>query len=708
MPTAAGIDELPWGGELAPSDGDDSAVENKLYHGVLKSFVAKAGNSGYGFIQCEELYNIYNRDVYVNASDLPANVKNNDLLKFSIMFNARGQPQAQCVELVQISEQTPPVTQKMDGGVQQTDPGINGSRQQRGPADGSSKAYRGILKTFSQKGGYGFIQCNDLAKRYERDIYVSATELEGLQQDLVVCGAWLEFSLVLNNRGQPQAQAISLIDTAEADRKAPDKLLPGLDYFEKCSPDLGTAYTGRLMSWNILAPAYATCANFPDAAPESLRWSRRASQIRAVFKKLAPDVVCLQEVEVDRDTAELGLPISADSFGCSSFCRPQGRSDGCKVIWRTDRLKLIQECHLSYDDYLLPMHDARFRTGHIAVVVELQGIQGQQVVIVNTHLACGLIAEDVRLWQLSILLSYLQNFPLSCTVLCGDFNSIPGGFVHRLLSSRFRSVYGDVEAGMATSSNALSEDNKGFADTIDYCWLLGSGVQAHRRLKLPSKEELRRLLRGRAAPTPIPTLVAEGSWPSDHLPIVVDFAFANSKPSKDTQPAPDARVFAKPLGVQLTPDAAPARRNAEAQECIDDEQLKELSSKVSWILRHGAKRTNLKPDKEGWVLMRRLMTCKYLEDMEESVIMHVIVESNKIKSRYEVRDTPAGREVRALEKHSIDFVAAARSSDKDTKTSATVSALPAVAPSRPPGDLRPAGDSSPPSDSGQGSTFVFQ
>lgn len=300
------------------------------------------------------------------------------------------------------------------------------------------------------------------------------------------------------------------------------------------------------------------------------------------------------------------------------------------TLWKEDRFSLVQECHISYDDYVVEGQDGRFRTGHVGVIVELRPLEGQNVVVANTHLACGLIAEDVRLWQLSILLTHLQHLDANRTVLCGDFNSIPGGYVHSFLSSRFRSVFADVEAGVATSSNALSEGLKGFADTIDYCWLLGTGAQAVQRARLPSKEELRRLLKGRPAPSPIPTLVADGTWPSDHLPIVVDLAFANEATKLRTHGNGSA--------------------NGSAPQPHAETDVADWSKKLSWILRHGGQRSGLQLDTEGWVTVKDLLQVTYLEGLTEGQLDYVVEESNREKRRYEFWTYPGGRAIRAIEK----------------------------------------------------------
>lgn len=169
------------------------------------------------------------------------------------------------------------------------------------------------------------------------------------------------------------------------------------------------------------------------------------------------------------------------------------------------------------------------------------------------HLAWGSESEDVRLWQLGVLLRELEQFSEDSfpVVLCGDLNSRPDGELYnRLVSAGFRSAYHGLEADLATTSSASSCKGTGFAETIDYCWLrpgvhgcasdcsADSAAEASadamilQRLRLPSKIALRELLGGTPVSDaigiipPVPTLFASGGWPSDHLPVGVDVVLA--------------------------------------------------------------------------------------------------------------------------------------------------------------------------------------
>lgn len=61
----------------------------------------------------------------------------------------------------------------------------------------------GVLKSFSEKTGYGFITCAELNSRFGQDIFLHKNDIDFQNVQL---GQWVEFAVVINERGQPQAR----------------------------------------------------------------------------------------------------------------------------------------------------------------------------------------------------------------------------------------------------------------------------------------------------------------------------------------------------------------------------------------------------------------------------------------------------------------------------------------------------------------------
>eukprot|EP00930_Biecheleria_cincta_P042691 TRINITY_DN29380_c0_g1_i1.p1 TRINITY_DN29380_c0_g1~~TRINITY_DN29380_c0_g1_i1.p1 ORF type:complete len:420 (-),score=71.70 TRINITY_DN29380_c0_g1_i1:947-2206(-) len=403
--------------------------------------------------------------------------------------------------------------------------------------------FEGVLRSFSAADGYGFVRSEELLTKYHRDAYISAANLP----DGLSCGAHLLFSLAFNNKGQPQCRDVLSVDTSEDDARSVDDLLPCSFAFQACVGGWMRHWlrSARILSWNLLAPAYCSGSFFKDVDPEALRWTRRAAQIRHVLECVNAGVLCLQEIEVDRSPSELGL----GRYACVHARRPPRsfglrREDGCLTAWRPEDFELVRHQVISFDDHLkkLPVWEP-YQSGNVALIVELKPLGspvGWTILVANTHLAFGEEKEELRQLQLSLLLMAINDFGNKHVVLCGDLNSIPGSSVHSLLRDHFFcSVHEDAElfAGedaCVTASSASAHNNHGYAEIIDYCWVRRGGALVQQRLALPTRSWLRWELGGEHIAGPVPTLLAGGRWPSDHFPIAADLAFWRELPGVST------------------------------------------------------------------------------------------------------------------------------------------------------------------------------
>jgi len=84
-----------------------------------------------------------------------------------------------------------------------------------------------------------------------------------------------------------------------------------------------------------------------------------------------------------------------------------------------------------------------------------------------------------------------------------------------------------------------------------------------------------------------------------------------------------------------------------------DDERTEISKKISWILRHGAKKVGVVMDESGWVNVNDLLHTDILGGTTEDRLMDMIVESNVQKTRYEMEEDPGGsggKRIRAISK----------------------------------------------------------
>eukprot|EP00927_Polykrikos_kofoidii_P079103 TRINITY_DN75899_c0_g1_i1.p1 TRINITY_DN75899_c0_g1~~TRINITY_DN75899_c0_g1_i1.p1 ORF type:complete len:478 (-),score=108.86 TRINITY_DN75899_c0_g1_i1:135-1502(-) len=80
----------------------------------------------------------------------------------------------------------------------------------------------------------------------------------------------------------------------------------------------------------------------------------------------------------------------------------------------------------------------------------------------------------------------------------------------------------------------------------------------------------------------------------------------------------------------------------------DDDERTTISKKLSWILRHGAKKLRLATTDDGWIKVSELLSVELLDDVTEDKLMKVIAESNAQKPRYELREGDDGQFIKAI------------------------------------------------------------
>eukprot|EP00747_Dinoflagellata_sp_TGD_P084544 gnl/TRDRNA2_/TRDRNA2_162555_c0_seq1.p1 gnl/TRDRNA2_/TRDRNA2_162555_c0~~gnl/TRDRNA2_/TRDRNA2_162555_c0_seq1.p1 ORF type:complete len:328 (-),score=50.20 gnl/TRDRNA2_/TRDRNA2_162555_c0_seq1:119-1102(-) len=161
--------------------GADDSIE--YFVGTLKSFNSDSGY-GYGFISCEAFEA---SDVFLHRRDLPSDLSEEQMspgqcVKFSVVCDSRGRPQARNVSWLAASSEEPPVQ-----------PG--------------RRRYVGTLKRAGVD--YGFIDCAEADREYGRDVFIARSELQHAGELFPCPLPIVRFDIVVNSMGQPQARNVS-------------------------------------------------------------------------------------------------------------------------------------------------------------------------------------------------------------------------------------------------------------------------------------------------------------------------------------------------------------------------------------------------------------------------------------------------------------------------------------------------------------------
>mmetsp|Transcript_108700 Transcript_108700/g.346955 ORF Transcript_108700/g.346955 Transcript_108700/m.346955 type:complete len:681 (-) Transcript_108700:112-2154(-) len=207
----------------------------------------------------------------------------------------------------------------------------------------------------------------------------------------------------------------------------------------------------RLATWNVLAPNYALAKSFPDVDAVWLASKTRKPGLRWVLEALQADVLCLQEVQHPDEWQNL-----LDELGFeASFAARPSRHDGCAIAWRKGRFRTVDKFVFNFDGAIpesAPQSvQSRFSRCNIGLVVELElasehrvslgNSSCSRIVLATTHLYWGKEHEDVRAWQLQLLMEAIRgrlasspsSHPDRLLAICGDLNLLPGSASHGLL-----------------------------------------------------------------------------------------------------------------------------------------------------------------------------------------------------------------------------------------------------------------------------------
>jgi len=206
------------------------ALVERRSTGYIKSFNEA---KGFGFIACQELMEVFGNDVFVVGAQMSAFPVGSEV-SFAVALNKDNKPQA-----YDLREPWPREKQDWSQSWDQGQKGkgswapqVESSWSPKGSSKGKGKSadkgksaaprkgesgkgeffdinaaevigtYTGMIKSFNEANGYGFISCEDLKKEgYHNDVFLHHAQLNGNQ-----VGSEVVFAVFLNAKGQPQAK----------------------------------------------------------------------------------------------------------------------------------------------------------------------------------------------------------------------------------------------------------------------------------------------------------------------------------------------------------------------------------------------------------------------------------------------------------------------------------------------------------------------
>mmetsp|Transcript_20984 Transcript_20984/g.45374 ORF Transcript_20984/g.45374 Transcript_20984/m.45374 type:complete len:430 (+) Transcript_20984:122-1411(+) len=176
--------------------------------GTVKSYNP---SKGWGFIECPETHQMYGKDIFVLSSNLPKDreTRKGDKVAFQVIQGDNGMQGASIRYLGS------------------SDAGVVGGRQSTSqamtpyqyPAQsmgtmgyGVSADYVGVVKSYNEGKGYGFVTSDNILRTWGKDILFNKNSLNGAT---VVPGQQVAFAVIQGNQG-PVAQNIQIFGAAPA------------------------------------------------------------------------------------------------------------------------------------------------------------------------------------------------------------------------------------------------------------------------------------------------------------------------------------------------------------------------------------------------------------------------------------------------------------------------------------------------------------
>ena len=208
------------------------------------------------------------------------------------------------------------------------------------------------------------------------------------------------------------------------------------------------------------------------------------------------DILCFQEVDHYHDLFQPEI----SSKGFESIFKKKGdwHNDGLCIFYNLQKLKKINEFEVIYPG------------SQFAIGIELE-YNNQRFFVLNTHLKAKEEFDDIRVQQVTCLLSYLQSLENLPIIICGDFNSLPRSNAYGTMfnnSIGLRSVYRQENEPAYTTVKMRKALG---VKTEDYIWQRGFNIK--NIISMPSLEEI--------GPSGNPG----SKYPSDHFSLVTSLAF---------------------------------------------------------------------------------------------------------------------------------------------------------------------------------------
>lgn len=232
----------------------------------------------------------------------------------------------------------------------------------------------------------------------------------------------------------------------------------------------GSSFKFKVMSYNVLAQYLLECHPYlyTDCSPRNLKWKVRAARLYDEINSLAPDIICLQEVQASHLK---NFYNKFEEIGYTGIFKQKtgNRKDGCAIYYKQSMFEKEEHISVEFNQPELPI----LNRDNIGVMVKLvpRCMPRMPIVVATTHLLYNPKRTDVRLAQIQVFLAELDRFAYYNNgkesghlpiIMTGDLNSTPNSAVIKLLdkghvsASKFRDSSDWQRIGVTDNCQHLS------------------------------------------------------------------------------------------------------------------------------------------------------------------------------------------------------------------------------------------------------------
>lgn len=250
-------------------------------------------------------------------------------------------------------------------------------------------------------------------------------------------------------------------------------------------PSSKPGFIFTIMSFNVLAQDLLE--NHPYLYhlhdTKSLSWNSRWNNIFREISQLQPDILCLQEVQYSH-IHEYYSRLETLGFTGVFKKKTGARTDGCALYYKSDKLQMVEHKLVNFFQPTVSLLD-RHNVGIVAKFVPKLH-PTREFVVATTHLLYNPRRDDVRLAQMQLLLTDVENMSYKDDkgkqsylpmIVTGDLNSLPfsnlyeyvtkGEVKYENLAPALLYTHAETNKQILVTSSLGITDNSQYLDVIE-------------------------------------------------------------------------------------------------------------------------------------------------------------------------------------------------------------------------------------------------